>query len=85
MQNKIAIIVEGGMVQNILTSDKELEVVIIDYDTERLEDSKITKVPQGKFSTMDGVEKEMWFEDAYVDVMVSEKMEGYMKDFLETV
>lgn len=47
MKPKVIIIIEGGIVQNVLTNDKQLEYSVIDYDTDGLHDSDMTPVPQG--------------------------------------
>jgi len=41
--NRIAIIMEGGLIQNIL-SDEEVDITIVDYDTEGAEEEDLTEV-----------------------------------------
>ncbi|MBO9502033.1 hypothetical protein [Brevundimonas sp. A19_0] len=43
---RIAVIVEGGIVQNVLTLGVPVEVVVIDYDTEGAELADTILVPQ---------------------------------------
>lgn len=43
--NRIAIIMEGGLIQNILL-DEEVDITIIDYDTEGAEEEDLTEVAQ---------------------------------------
>ena len=43
--NRIAIIMEGGIIQDIL-ADEEVSIMIIDYDTEDAEEEDLTEVPQ---------------------------------------
>jgi hypothetical protein len=43
MSKKIVIVLEGGVVQNVLT-DEPTEVTVVDYDTEGAEENEITKV-----------------------------------------
>ena len=43
--NRIAIIMEGGIIQNILT-DEEVDITIVDYDIEDAEEEDLTEVPQ---------------------------------------
>ena len=43
--NRIAIIMEGGIIQNIL-ADEEVYITIVDYDTEDAEEEDLTEVPQ---------------------------------------
>ena len=43
--NRIAIIMEGGLIQDIL-ADEEVDITIVDYDTEDAEEEDLTEVPQ---------------------------------------
>lgn len=43
--NRIAIIMEGGLIQDIL-ADEEVDITIIDYDTEGAEEEDLTAVPK---------------------------------------
>lgn len=43
---KIVIIVEGGVVQEVLTEDK-VEVLIVDYDVDGVDDNELTSINQG--------------------------------------
>jgi hypothetical protein len=45
VMNRIAIIMDGGIIQNILT-DEEVDITIVDYDTEDAEEKDLTEVPQ---------------------------------------
>jgi hypothetical protein len=47
---KIVIVMDGGLVQDIL-SDKECNVVIVDYDTDGVDEKDLTAIEQrdGKF------------------------------------
>ena len=42
--NRIAIIMEGGIIQNIL-ADEQIETTIVDLDTEGAEEDDLTKIP----------------------------------------
>jgi len=44
MSNKIVIVVEGGLVQEVLAC-KPTEYVVIDYDTEGADESEIVQIP----------------------------------------
>lgn len=53
---RIAVTVEGGLVQNVITEDRRLlsvEVTVIDYDTEGADADKISRVPQEPITTDD--------------------------------
>ncbi len=43
--NRIAIIMDGGIIQNIL-ADEEVDITIVDYDTEDAEEEDLTAVRQ---------------------------------------
>jgi hypothetical protein len=43
--NRIAIIMEGGIIQDIL-ADEEVDITIVDYDIEGTEDEDLMEVPQ---------------------------------------
>ena len=43
MKPKIIIVMEGGIIQNML-SDVPADIVIIDYDCEGIEEEKLTKI-----------------------------------------
>lgn len=43
---RIAVIIEGGNVSQVL-SDSDVEVLLVDYDTEGAEPDELTSVPQG--------------------------------------
>jgi hypothetical protein len=43
--NRIAIIMEGGLIHNIL-ADEEVGIMIVDYDIEGAEEEDLTEVPQ---------------------------------------
>lgn len=45
MKPKVIIIIEGGIVKNVLTNDKELEVSVIDYDTDGIPDNELVNIP----------------------------------------
>lgn len=42
----IIIALDGGLVQSVIT-DKEVEVIVIDYDIDGLEEDELTLIPQG--------------------------------------
>lgn len=55
---RLAVTMEGGIIQEILTEDSCLfgvEVVIIDYDTEGADADQLTMIPQS-----DGKETKAW-------------------------
>ena len=43
---KIVIVVDGGVVQDVLSSEP-VEVVLVDYDTDGADPADLTAVPQG--------------------------------------
>ena len=43
--NRIAIIMEGGLIQNIF-ADEEVDITIVDYDTEGADEEDLTEVLQ---------------------------------------
>jgi uncharacterized protein YegL len=43
--NRIAIIMDGGLIQDIL-ADEEVDITIVDYDTEDAEEEDLTEVLQ---------------------------------------
>jgi hypothetical protein len=51
MKPKVIITIEGGLIQNVL-SDTEIDVIVVDYDTESYEENEhLTPIPydfQGK-------------------------------------
>ncbi len=49
---KIAIIVEGGVVQAVLTAGVPVEYTIVDYDCDGAPDEELTAVDQGDGSTV---------------------------------
>lgn len=61
MQNRVYIIVEGGLIQNVLADDPEtVDVVVIDYDTEGATEEEIaegcTMIPQITGGEVEGEE-----------------------------
>lgn len=60
--NRIAIIMEGGLIQDIL-ADEEVDITIIDYDTEGTEEEDLTEVPQN-----DGTSVEVFIGYPNVDL-----------------
>ena len=60
--NRIAIIMEGGIIQNIL-ADEEVDITIVDYDTEDAEDEDLTEVAQN-----DGISVEAFLGYPNVDL-----------------
>jgi hypothetical protein len=56
MTQKIAVIVEGGIVQSVVTNDEALigqKILIIDYDIDGCDLDKITAIDQGDGTTVD--------------------------------
>lgn len=43
---RICIVLEGGLVQSVLTAGVPVEVVVIDYDTDGADNSELRSVPQ---------------------------------------
>lgn len=41
---RVIVVVEGGVVQTVVHDDQAIEVVVIDYDTDGLEEEDITKI-----------------------------------------
>ncbi|MNP09310.1 hypothetical protein D3C76_1014120 [compost metagenome] len=52
--SKIVIVLEGGLVQNIV-AEEPVEVLVIDYDAEGADEDEITAVPQDNGGTADAV------------------------------
>ncbi|MGX1195805.1 hypothetical protein [Metabacillus sp. SLBN-84] len=40
----IVIIMDGGIIQNILTEDETIEITVVDYDTEGADSDEITSI-----------------------------------------
>ncbi len=49
---KIAVIIEGGLVQSVLSAGVPVEYVVIDYDTEGADDADLLDVPQAGGGTV---------------------------------
>lgn len=45
---KAVIIIEGGIVQSVLTNDKDLTISVIDYDTDGIPNCQLSPIPQGE-------------------------------------
>jgi hypothetical protein len=45
IMNRIAIIMEGGLIQDILAVE-DVDITIVDYDTEGAEEEDLTEIPQ---------------------------------------
>ena len=43
--SKVVVVIEGGTVRDVLTTDP-VEVAVIDYDTDGVEESELKKIPQ---------------------------------------
>jgi hypothetical protein len=43
---KIVIVMDGGIIQHILADTKNVEIALIDYDIEGMEEEKLTDIPQ---------------------------------------
>ena len=46
MKPKLIIILDGGIVRDVL-SDKEFDVAVIDYDTDGMDEKELSEVPIG--------------------------------------
>lgn len=53
---KVAVIIEGGVVQTVLSDQKGVELVIVDYDTHDLEEEEITTILGNKSYIYGGIE-----------------------------
>ena len=51
---RILITIEGGLIQDAL-ADADCEILIIDYDTEGVDEADLTPVPQGDGKTIDAI------------------------------
>jgi hypothetical protein len=60
--NRIAIIMEGGIIHDIL-ADEEVDITIVDYDIEGTEEEDIAKIPQ-----IDGAAVEAYIGYPGVDI-----------------
>ena len=47
-RSKIIVVIEGGLVQDVIKSDESLEVVCRDYDTEYADENILTKDEEGR-------------------------------------
>lgn len=54
---KIAIVVEGGIVQEVITDEEIMDVVVIDRDTDGLDESEIKKVDGWKTYVYNGLRR----------------------------
>ena len=46
-KNKVLIVVRGGTIQGVFSSEKDLEVDILDYDNEEFSDDRSAKIEFG--------------------------------------
>ena len=53
-KSRVVVIVEGGVVQNVLV-DKETEVIVVDYDSDGLEEDEITMIHGDEAYVYNGV------------------------------
>ena len=60
--NRIAIIMEGKLIQNILT-DKEVDITIVDYDIEGAEEDDLLEIQQN-----DGTSVEVFICYPHIDI-----------------
>jgi len=49
---KVVITLDGGIVQDIL-SDVPIDVIVIDYDVEGIEEDRLTQIPQTPDASME--------------------------------
>jgi len=56
MNNRIIIEVDGGTINSITTNDEELEVLVVDFDTEAIDPENV------HILTKEGDEETFWFE-----------------------
>jgi hypothetical protein len=55
--SRIVIIMDGGLVQNVLATNGECDVTVIDYDTDgALPDERVRAVPQVSEGKLEGIE-----------------------------
>ncbi|MCC2248941.1 hypothetical protein JUJ52_03080 [Virgibacillus sp. AGTR] len=54
---KIAVIVEGGVVQNVLSNQENVDIVIVDYDTEGADEEETTTVLENEAYVYGGITK----------------------------
>lgn len=59
---KICVVMEGGLIQQVLSAGVPVEVVVIDYDTEGADQSELASIPQG-----DGSEVAAFIRVSYVE------------------
>lgn len=63
---RIVIVVEGGQVQGVNTDGVELDVLVLDYDTEGADESDIVDIPQQERDDYSRTEKATFhFEVVY--------------------
>jgi hypothetical protein len=72
---KIVIVLEGGVVQDVITAGVPVEYVVIDYDTSWVDDENLVQIPQDEGTTADAcVSGDMatprgpWVEQVYAAV-----------------
>jgi hypothetical protein len=80
MQEPIVIVMEGGLVQGVLSrSGDGPPVVVIDYDTEGVESMRIKRIPQGLgFDDVDGYVSELEIEKLYPPI--ADWIDGYLSN-----
>jgi hypothetical protein len=62
---KVVVIIEGGVVQNIIVDDENINVVVVDYDTDGADETELVKTHHGDMAfVMSGVSKEVNKEEA---------------------
>lgn len=79
MANRIVIILEGGLVQNVLSDGEPVNYAVVDYDTEGVGDDEITMIPQDSGSEADAVCRtdvtevnEDWVKEVFTAITANE-------------
>jgi hypothetical protein len=46
MTTRVVIVMDGGLIQHILSNSADVEIAMIDYDVESVEEDRLTDIPQ---------------------------------------
>lgn len=78
MKIKVVVVMDGGVVQNILTDSANVQVVLVDYDAESYERQILSEVKQGNGGTASAYVAK---QSPEVDADETERMFRYAEDW----
>ena len=52
---RVVVVLDGGLVQAICTLGVQVEVIVIDYDTDGADDHELTPIMQGEGQSVDAI------------------------------